>query len=97
MSEPKEYNLNLRGENETRTVCPDCGGRGYTLSDPDGKQLVCRACEMPKIVKAMKEKLEAAFSQDDPDEASPEDRKVRPQIIGGIAAELMLEEAAKEK
>lgn len=25
-------------------LCPDCGGRGYTLSDPDGKQLMCQTC-----------------------------------------------------
>ena len=38
--------------------------------------------------KAMKEKLESIFSTDDPDEASPEDRTARPQIIGDIAYEL---------
>jgi len=25
--------------------CPDCGGRGYSYSDPDGKQLKCGMCD----------------------------------------------------
>jgi len=25
--------------------CPDCGGRGYAYSDPDGKQLKCGMCD----------------------------------------------------
>jgi len=41
-----------------------------------------------EAAKAMKEKLESIFSKDDPDEASPEDRTARPQIIGDIAYEL---------
>jgi len=48
--------------------------------------------------KVMKEKLEAIFSKDDPDEASPEDGTARPQIIGDIAYELAFggEEAMRE-
>ena len=26
-------------------ICKDCDGRGYNLSDPDGKQLVCTTCD----------------------------------------------------
>lgn len=25
--------------------CPNCGGKGYTLSDPDEKLLVCPDCD----------------------------------------------------
>ena len=48
--------------------------------------------------KVLKEKLEAIFSKDDPDEASPEDGTARPQIIGDIAYELAFggEEAMRE-
>lgn len=28
-----------------RLQCPDCAGKGFTYSDPDGKQLVCHTCE----------------------------------------------------
>ena len=53
---------------------------------------------MDEAAKAMKEKLESIFSTDDPDEASPEDRTARPQIIGDIAYELAFggEEAMRE-
>ena len=46
--------------------------------------------------KAMKEKLESIFSTDDPDEAGPEDRTARSQIIGDIAEELVFGDG-KEK
>jgi hypothetical protein len=51
-----------------------------------------------EAAKAMKEKLGSIFSKDDPDEASPEDRTKRPQIIGDIAYELAFggEEAMRE-
>jgi len=26
-------------------TCKDCDGRGYNLSDPDGKQLKCDTCD----------------------------------------------------
>ena len=53
---------------------------------------------MDAAAKAVKEKLEAAFAKDDPDEASPEDRTARPQVIGDIAYELAFggEEAMRE-
>lgn len=52
-----------------RTPCPDCGGRGYSYSDPDGKQLVCQTCGgddtdsatfmgMDKAIELMREKIE---------------------------------------
>jgi len=26
-------------------ICPDCEGRGFNYSDPDGKQLRCDRCD----------------------------------------------------
>ncbi len=26
-------------------ICKDCDGRGYNISDPDGRPLVCQACD----------------------------------------------------
>ena len=78
--------------------CPDCGGKGYTLSDPDSKQLVCWTCggNMDEAMKAIKEKLEAAFSKDDQPEASPEDRPERSRIIGDIVKELVFGNGKEE-
>jgi len=88
--------------------CPDCDGRGYTYSDPDGKQLICQTCgetdsaafagmdaadktTMKDLLKA----LELIFSRDDPDEASPEDRK-NAKSIKDIAAELVFGDGKEE-
>jgi len=51
---------------------------------------------MDGAAKATKEKLESIFSTDDPDEASPEDRTKRPQIIGDIAEELVFGDGKEE-
>jgi hypothetical protein len=26
------------------SICPDCDGRGYVTSDPDGREMVCQTC-----------------------------------------------------
>jgi len=51
---------------------------------------------MDGAAKAMKEKLEAAFSGNDPPEAWPEDRSRRSQIIGDIAEELVFGDGKEE-
>jgi hypothetical protein len=50
---------------------------------------------MDESAKAMKEKLESILSKDDPDEASPEDRRTGREIAG-IAA-MILQESGGEK
>ena len=30
---------------ESAPPCPDCEGRGYVLSDPDGRMLTCPTCD----------------------------------------------------
>jgi len=38
--------MNFKGNNMSdHKPCPDCGGRGYSYSDPDGKQLTCGMCD----------------------------------------------------
>jgi hypothetical protein len=34
--------------------CPDCGGKGYSYSDPDHRQIVCTSCDGPKDIKEEK-------------------------------------------
>ena len=38
-------------------ICPDCEGRGFNYSDPDGKILECQTCESTGEVE--KEELHA--------------------------------------
>ena len=51
---------------------------------------------MDAAAKAMKEKLEAAFSKADQPEASPEDRPERSRIIGDIVKELVFGNGKEE-
>ena len=92
--------------------CPDCGGKGYSYSDPDGKQLKCGMCNgYGKVEDKMSEKystedfvlwitascdINAVKSECDVSDACPECAKQRDAIIARLRSADKLCEVAKK-
>jgi DnaJ-class molecular chaperone len=85
-------------------LCSDCHGTGYIPNDPDISRLqLCLTCsgtgevdeERDFAQERIREQLEAAFSKNDPPEASPEDRRTGREIKE-IAAMILQEVGGKK-